>query len=63
VIGVAELWRAFDKTVSTWPLGGCGGCGRTADPNLTAMGIQSFFLCSVLILRDLQKSGKSENRS
>jgi hypothetical protein len=32
-------------------------------PNLTAMGIQSFLVCSLLILRDLQESEKSENRS
>jgi len=43
--------------------GGCGRCGLTADPNLTAMGIESFFVCSLLILRDLQESVKSENRS
>jgi len=34
--------------------GGCGGRGLTADPNLTAMGIQSLFVCSLVILRDLQ---------
>ena len=45
------------------PDGGCGRCGLTADPNLTAMGIESFFVCSLLILRDLQESVTSENRS
>jgi len=59
MIGAAELWRAFDKTAA----GGCGRCGLTADPNLTAMAIESFFVCSLLILRDLQESVKSENRS
>ena len=37
--------------------------GLAADPNLMAMGIQSFFVCSLLILRDLVKTEKSENRS
>jgi hypothetical protein len=36
------------------------GCGLTADPNLTAMGIESFFVCSLLIVRDLQKSEKAK---
>ena len=35
----------------------------TADPNLVAMGIESFFVCSLLILHDLVKTEKSENRS
>ena len=43
--------------------GGCGGRGLTADPDLMAMGIESLFVCSLLILRDLQKTEKSENRS
>jgi molybdopterin/thiamine biosynthesis adenylyltransferase len=43
--------------------GGCGGCGLTADPNLMAMGIESFFFCSLLILHGLQKTEKSENRN
>jgi hypothetical protein len=43
--------------------GGCGGCGLMAGPGLTAMGIESFFACSLLILHDLGKSEKSENRS
>ncbi len=30
--------------------------------SLTAMGIESFFVCSLLILHDLGKSEKSENR-
>jgi molybdopterin/thiamine biosynthesis adenylyltransferase len=36
-------------------VGGCGGCGLTANPNLMAMGIESFLVCSLLILRELQK--------
>ena len=63
VIGDTELWRAFDKIRLKVAAGGCGGCGLTADPNLTAMGIESFFVCSLLILHDLQESEKSENRS
>ena len=43
--------------------GGCGGCGLMAGPSLTAMGIESFFVCSLLILRGLGKSETSENRS
>ena len=43
--------------------GGYGGCGLMAGPSLTAMGIESFFVCSLLILRGLGKSEKSENRS
>ncbi len=43
--------------------GGCGGCGLMAGPGLTAMGIESFFVCSLLILHGLGKSEKSENRS
>ena len=34
-----------------------------AGPGLTAMEIESFFVCSLLILHDLQKTEKSENRS
>jgi hypothetical protein len=30
---------------------------------LTAMGIESFFVCSLLILQGLGKSEESENRS
>jgi len=63
VIGDTELWRAFDKIRLKVAAGGCGGCGLTADPNLTAMGIESFFVWSLLILHDLQASEKSENRS
>jgi hypothetical protein len=40
--------------------GGCGGCGLVAGLDLTAMGIESFFVCSLLILRDLQKSEKAK---
>jgi hypothetical protein len=43
--------------------GGCGGRGLMAGPGLTAMGIESFLVCSLLILHDLGKSEKSENRS
>jgi hypothetical protein len=43
--------------------GGCGGCGLMAGPGLTVMGIESFFVCSLLILQGLGKSEKSENRS
>jgi hypothetical protein len=43
--------------------GGCGGCGLVAGPDLTAMGIESFFVCSLLILLGLGKSKKTENRS
>jgi molybdopterin/thiamine biosynthesis adenylyltransferase len=63
LIGDTELWRAFDKIRLKVAAGGCGGCGVTADPNLTAMGIESFFVCTLLILHDLQESEKSENRS
>jgi hypothetical protein len=34
-----------------------------AGPGLTAMGIESFFVCSLLILHGLRKSEESENRS
>jgi hypothetical protein len=43
--------------------GSYGGCGLTAGPDPTAMGIESFFACSLLILRGLGKSEKSENHS
>jgi hypothetical protein len=33
-----------------------------AGADLTAMGIESFFLCSLLILQGLGKTEKSENR-
>ena len=33
-----------------------------ASADLTAMGIESFFLCSLLILHDLGNAEKSENR-
>ena len=59
----AMLWRAFDKNRLKVAAGGCGGRGLTADPNLMAMGIESFFVCSLLILHDLQKTEKNENRS
>jgi hypothetical protein len=39
--------------------GGCGGCGLTARSDLTAMGIESFFVCSLLILLGLGKSEES----
>jgi len=57
------LWRAFDKNRLKVAAGGCGGCGLTAHGNLMAMGIESFFVCSLLILRALQKPEESENRS
>jgi hypothetical protein len=44
-------------------LGGCGGRGLTADANLVAMGIESFFVCTLLILLDLEQSAESEKRS
>jgi hypothetical protein len=44
------LWRAFDKNRLKVAAGGCGGRGLTADPNLMAMGIESFFLSTLLIL-------------
>ena len=37
--------------------------GLRAGAGLTAMGIESFFVCSLLILHGLGKSEKSENRS
>ena len=43
--------------------GDCGGGGLTADPDLVAMGIESFFAYNLLILRGLQKSEESEKRS
>ena len=43
--------------------GGCGGCGLVAAPDITAMGIESFLVCSLLILLDLGKSEENENRS
>jgi Carbohydrate-selective porin, OprB family len=43
--------------------GGCSGCGLVAAADLTAMGIESFFVCRLLILFGLGKSEKSENRS
>ncbi len=46
-----------------WGAGGCGGCGLVAAPDITAMGIESFLVCSLLILLDLGKSEKRENRS
>jgi hypothetical protein len=42
---------------------GCGECGLRAGPGLTAMGIESFFVCSLLILQGVGKSEKSKNRS
>jgi hypothetical protein len=39
----AMLWRAFDKNRLKVAAGGCGGRGLTADPDLMAMGIESFF--------------------
>jgi hypothetical protein len=42
--------------------GGCGGYGLMASADLTAMGIESFFLCSLLILQGLGKTEKSETR-
>jgi hypothetical protein len=56
----AMLWRAFDLKVAA---GGCGGCGLMAGPGLTAMGIEFFFVCSLLILHGLGKYEESENRS
>jgi hypothetical protein len=50
------FWRAFDKNRLKVAAGGCGGGGLTADPNLMAMGIESFFVCSLLILQGLGKS-------
>jgi hypothetical protein len=41
---------------------GCGGCGLMAGAHLAAMGIESFFVCSLLILHGLGKSQESENR-
>jgi molybdopterin/thiamine biosynthesis adenylyltransferase len=58
-----DVPRAFDLIRLKVAAGGCGGCGLTADPHLMAMGIESFFVCSLLILHDLQKSEKSKNRS
>jgi hypothetical protein len=43
--------------------GGCGERGLMAGPDLTAMGIESFFVCNLLILHGLVKTDKSENRS
>jgi hypothetical protein len=43
--------------------GGCGGCGLVAAPDVTTMGIQSFFVCILLILLGLGKSEGNENRS
>jgi hypothetical protein len=43
--------------------GGCGERGLMAAPDLTAMGIESFFARSLLILHCLVKLEKSENRS
>jgi hypothetical protein len=43
--------------------GGCGGRGLVAGPDLTAMGIESFFVCRVLILLGLGQSEKIETRS
>ena len=40
----------------------CGGCGLVAAPDLTAMGIESFFVCSLLILLGLRKPEENENR-
>jgi hypothetical protein len=39
------------------------GCGLLAGAGLTAMGIESFVVCSLLILHGLGKSEKSEKRS
>jgi hypothetical protein len=58
VVSDAELRRAFDKNRVKVAAGGCGRCGLTADPNLRAMGNESFFVCSLLILRDLQNRRK-----
>jgi hypothetical protein len=41
----------------------CGGYEPMAGSDLTAMGIESFFVCSLLILLGLGKSEESENRS
>ena len=49
----AMLWRAFDKNRLKVAAGGCGGCGLMAAPGLTAMGIESFFVCNLLILLGL----------
>src|SRR5260370_10451036 len=43
--------------------GDCGGCGLMAGPGPTAMGIESFFICNLVILHGLGKCEKSENRS
>ncbi len=43
--------------------GGCGGYGLKAGAGLTAMGIESVLVRSLLILLGLEKSEKSKNRS
>jgi hypothetical protein len=56
------LWRAFDKNRLKVAAGGCGGRGLTADANLMAMGIECFFVCTLLILLGLGQSAEGEKR-
>jgi hypothetical protein len=58
--GLFARFRYNDLKVAA---GGCGGCGLMAGTGLTAMGIESFFVCNLLILHGLGKSEESENRS
>ena len=59
-VGVSGRVRLSRLSVAA---GDCGGCGLAADPNLMAMGIESFFACSLLILHELQKSEECADRS
>jgi hypothetical protein len=50
------LWRAFDKNRLKVAAGGCGGRGLTADANLMALGIESFFVCNLFDFAWLRKT-------
>ncbi len=54
--------RAFDRAVEggRWRLRRMRASGCT---DLTAMGIESFFVCNLLIVLGLGKSEETENRS
>ncbi len=57
--GIARF-RYSDLKVAA---GDCGGSGLMAGAVPTAMRIESFFVCSLLILHGLGKSQEGENRT
>ena len=62
-LGEVLCARSIEPFALKVAAGGCGGCGLMVGPGLTVMGIESFFVCSLLILHGLGKSEKRENRS